>query len=92
MDVEFMQLIIPAIAGLIVGFCVGYFWGTKKSVPVKIVQDLLLLIMNFVRAVSDGKLTQDEKNILIQNISTLIQDIKNTIGSGGTAAVTNGDD
>lgn len=85
MEIELIQIVIPATAGLIVGFCIGRFWGTKKTVPVSIVKDLLVLCMNFVRAVSDGKLTQDEKEILIQNISSLIQNVRSSIG-GGTAA------
>lgn len=85
MEIELLQIVVPAIAGLIVGFCIGWFWASKKSVPASIVKDLLVLIMNFVRAVSDGKLTQDEKEILIQNISSLIQNVRSSIG-GGTAA------
>lgn len=84
MEIDIASLIVPAVAGLIVGFCVGYMVGTKKSVPVKILQDLIALVMNFVKAVADGKLTQDEKNTLIQNITGLISDIKQQLNGGGT--------
>lgn len=87
MEIELIQIIVPGVAGLIVGFCTGLTFASRKTVPVKILQDLLMLIVNFARAISDGKLTPDEKKILLQNIFTLAEHIKEQTGGGTSAAL-----
>lgn len=86
MEIDIIEIIVPAAAGIIVGLCTGLYFSSRKTVPVKILQDVVVLMVNFARAISDGKLTPGEKEILLQNIFTLAEHIKEQTGSGGTYA------